>query len=393
MPIYQFTAYARDGQKTQGREFAQNAAELERKLRSRKLILVESNEARVKSVRRQILAKLIAQLSPLLASGIVIDRALQIIADDGADKNLSDFAAQLREGVKRGEQLSQVLESAGAADRLAIAVIRAGEASGQLAEVLQTLEKYYDSVRKIKNDIQSALIYPATLVVLSLLSIVVLGVYVVPTFKNLFSDRMDFLPWNTRLIFAASDFLLVWGWLLLASLVVGGFLFAQYYMRSPTFKSWWAQKILYLPLIGGFLSKIYASQILSLLAVQLRNGVPLIAALELITRASGNALIQQRMADIQNEVRRGRNLSRAMGQFPNMPKLALRFLAIGEETGQLDAMAGKAGAQIADQISHRAKTVAAMLGPVIILVMGMMIAFIVISMLVAVYSLTDLAAQ
>ncbi|TAH32247.1 MAG: type II secretion system F family protein [Alphaproteobacteria bacterium] len=393
MPVYQYTAYARDGQQQQGQEYAQNSAELERRLKQRKLILVESKEAKLPRLKRSLLARLIGQLSPLLNSGIVIDRALQIIGEDSADKTLSNFAGQLRESVKRGQQLSQALESMGAIDPLAITVIRAGEASGQLAEVMQTLEIHYDRSRKMRADIQGALLYPIVLVVLSLVSIIILGIYVIPTFKDLFQDKVNMLSWNARFIFAFSDLLMAYGWYILGTIiltVVG----LQYYIRqSQFFRSWWSQIILRLPFAGSFLSKIYTAQVMSLLAVQLRNGVPLVSALELITKSTSNIVIQQRMMDIQNEVRRGRNLSLAMNNFPGIPTLAVRFLAIGEETGKLDSMAEKAGQQIGDEVTLKAKTMANLLGPLIILVMGLVIAFIVISMLVAVYSLTDLAPQ
>lgn len=393
MPVYQYIAYARDGQQQQGQEYAQNYNELERRLKQRKLILVESKEAKLPRLKRSLLARLIGQLSPLLNSGIVIDRALQIIGEDNADKVLSDFAGQLRESVKRGQQLSQSLESLGAIDPLAITVIRAGEASGQLAEVMQTLEQHYDRSRKMRADIQGALLYPLVLVVLSFLSIIVLGIYVIPTFKDLFQDKIGLLSWNARFIFAFSDMLLVYGWYVLGALVAGFFALRYYVSQSDSFRAWWSKTMLGLPFVGSFLSKIYTAQVMALLAVQLRNGVPLVSALDLLTKSTPNIVIQKRLAEIQNEVRRGRNLSLAMNNFPGIPILAVRFLAIGEETGKLDGMAEKAGQQIGDDVILKAKTMANMLGPLIILLMGLIIAFIVISMLVAVYSLTDLAPQ
>ncbi len=393
MPVYQYTAYARDGQQQQGQEFAQSTLELERRLKQRKLILIEGKPIKLPRLKRNLLARLISQLSPLLNSGIVIDRALQIISEDSGDKPLSEFTGTLREGVKRGQQLSQSLEAVGAVDSLAITVIRAGEASGQLAEVMQTLEQHYDRTRKMRTEIQSALLYPVVLVFLSLVSIIVLGIYVIPTFKDLFQDKVSLLSWNTRFIFAFSDAILAYGWYFLGCCTAAFFGLRYYVANSKSFQSWWAQRTLDLPLIGGFLAKIYSTQVLSLLAIQLRNGVPLVSALDLITQSNGNLVVQRRLMEIQNEVRRGRSLSLAMAKFPKIPVLALRFLAIGEETGKLDQMAEKASNQIGEDVTNKAKTIANMMGPFIILLMGLIIAFIVISMLVAVYSLTDLAPQ
>lgn len=393
MPLYSYSAYGHNGQQQSGQEFAASKMDLEKRLKGRKLILLECQEQRLPRFRRNQLAKLINLLSPLLNSGIVIDRALQIIAEDKTDQAASDLAEKLREGVKRGQQLSQALEALGAADPLAMTVIRAGEVSGQLPEVMHTLEQYYERRRKLRAEVNSALFYPAILVCISILSIVLLGLYVIPTFKDLFQDRIGLLPLNVRFIFGFSDLLVAAGWWILAGIVaaIAGVIYA--YRHSRGMRSWWSEKVLALPVIGKFLSKIYTAQVFSLLAVQLRNGVPLISALELLNQSTPNLLIARRLSEIQNEVRRGKNLSYAMRQFPGIPILAVRFLSIGEETGKLDEMAEKAGLQLSDEVTSRSKALASILGPLIILVMGLMIAFIVISMLVAVYSITDLTPQ
>ncbi len=391
MPLFRYVAYGRDGQQQQGQEFAGSERELERKLRARKLVLLECKEGSHSGVKQKNLERFISQLSPLLSSGIVIDRALHIIADDQGDAPVRDFSQRLREDVKRGQQLSEALESAGVADPLALTVVRAGEASGQLPSVLDTLEKYYTQLRKLKGEIAAALFYPAILVVLSLLSIILLGLYVIPTFKELFTDRLDSLPLNVRMIFAFSDFLVQYGLYTLAGVILAAVALRTGYKRSTAWRWWWSERILRLPGVGKFLAKIYVAQILSLLAVQLKNGVPMVSALNLIARATPNLLLRQRLDDIQNEVRRGKSLSSAMQRFPHIPLLAMRFLAIGEETGKLEQMAEKAGGHIANEVTMKSKAFANILGPLIIAVMGLIIAVIVVSMLTAVYSLTDIA--
>ncbi len=391
MPLYRYTAYARDGSTQEGQQTAANSQDLAKQLQARRLILIEHDLSAQRRLPSRYLTRLIAQLSPLINSGIVIDRALQILADEPGDAAYGVFIQNLREGVKRGQQLSRALQDLGCGDALALAVLQAGEASGQLAAVLLTLEQHYQRQQKLRADIQSAMLYPAMLVILSVVSILVLSIYVIPTFQELFSDRTAMLSWNARAIFAFSNAVLAHGWTMLALLVIGGFGTYVGIRRSPAWKNWWAERQLRLPGIGGYLLKMTLAQILSLLAVQLRNGVPLIAALELAGGASSNSMIKNRMRDIQNEVRRGRPLSAAMRHIPNIPSLVLRYLAIGEETGRLDAMCDRAGQQLADETTQRAKNFTTILGPVIILTMGILIAFIVISMLGAVYGLTDLA--
>lgn len=185
MPYFQFTAYTREGQNFEGQEFAASKIELEKRLKARRLILVDCAETRPKAQRRKMLTAFIAQLSPLLNNGIVIDRALQIIAEDATDVKIMSFAQGLRDNVKRGQQLSQAMESAGVNDMLALSIIRAGEASGELPKVVQTLENYFTRQEKLRGEILSALFYPMILIFVSLTSIVLLGLYVIPTFKDL----------------------------------------------------------------------------------------------------------------------------------------------------------------------------------------------------------------
>lgn len=391
MPLYRYTAYARDGSTQQGQEMAANPENLERQLRGRKLTLIEQTISPTQSLPRKFLLRLIAQLNPLLGSGIVVDRALQILADDPGDAAYGEFLTALREAVKRGQQLSQALDDLGCRDALATAVLRAGEASGQMAEVLATLDTHYQQQQKLRGEIMSALLYPAMLVVLSLLSIIVLAIYVIPTFQGLFADRTQLLSWNAKLIFGFSNFILAYGWQSMVAVAV--LLAAAYggFKRNPAWRAAWHRRQLSLPLFAQYGLPLMVSQILTLLAIQLRNGVPLVQALELAGDSPRNSFIKERMQTIQNEVRRGRPLSLAMRNFPQMPNLALRYLAIGEETGRLSEMCEKSGQQLAAMTALRAKNFTAILGPAIILVMGFLIAFIVISMLTAVYGLTALA--
>lgn len=391
MPYFSYSAFGRDGQTKEGQEFANSRAELERRLKLRKQVLIDCAEIRAPRTSRKLLSKLVMQLSPLLNNGIVIDRALQIVAEDGGDEKLSAFAVKLRDSIKKGQQLSESLEQTGIADGLALSVIRAGEASGELPAVMQTLETHYLRRDKFRQEITGALFYPAILVFLSVVSIIVLGIYVIPTFKDLFQDRMDKLPWNVKFIFGLSDLIVHQGFLLFAFAVavVGGIYF--YYKRSANFQYWWDARLLSFPAVGKFLGKIYATNFLSVLAVQLRNGVPMISALELAATVTSNRVFQGDLAQVQNEVRRGRNLSGALAAVRQMPQLPVRYITIGEETGTLSEMVEKASNQLGDDIANRSKTAANLLGPIIILVMGLMIAFIVVSMLLAVYSLTDIS--
>jgi type II secretory pathway component PulF len=389
MPLYRFTAVGRDGNTLKGEEIAADEAALERRLKARKLVVTRIRPARQARVPEKAVTALIGQLATLVESGVTIDRALQITAEDTGDKRVATMANRLRADIKKGHALSQALGALGRLDPLIIPLVQAGEASGQLAGVLGTLQSHFESRAALRRDVAGALAYPSVLVVASLLSLVALGLYVIPTFKGLFENNMDAVPGATRAVFAFSDFLIDAG-PTVGGGIAGLVLIAAFLYRSrPEVRDAVHASILRVPLVGPFIAKMDAGNLMGVLGVLLKNGVSLAPALGLSAGTLRNQALRKAVEDALAAVRRGRTLTAALKPVPAFPRLAQRLVAVGEETGRLDAACGRAGNKLQEEVRGSLKGAVRILEPLIILVMGGAVGFIVIAMLLAVYSLTE----
>ena len=390
MPLYAYTALGQDGRKTRSFEVADDRGSLERRLKARRLVLIKCRETRPPSVAYPVQVELVSQLANLVDSGIVVERALQAVGEDAEDKRTGALAGRLRQGLKRGQSLSQALEEIGRFDSLLVPLVRAGEASGQLGPVLKTLEEHYERKRRLQREIFGTLAYPVVLAFASIASLIGLGVYVVPIFEDLFAESTVALPASTRAIFAMSDVLLEYGFVLafgLATVVLG---LALAYQLSNPVRFAVHGTILRLPGIGPFLVKLDTANVTAVLGVLLGNGVSLAPALEIAASAAINLHVRRGWVEALGEVRRGRRLAVACERIPKFPALARRLISAGEGTGRLDAMCARAGRLLQEDIQGRIKTAVALIEPAIILALGGAVGFVVISMLLAVFSLSDL---
>lgn len=390
MPQFRFTAVGRDGKQQEGRESADNRAALEQKLKSRRLILLECKEVAVRKMPASVTIGFIAQLSELIANGVVLDRSLQIIAENAEDKKVAELAVTLRQGIKRGLSLSQALAEAGQFDPLLIPLLRAGEVSGQMDVILDNLQQHYKRKQKLSRDIVASLTYPVILVIACLSSIGALGVYVIPVFRTLFEDRMEVLPATTRGIFWFSDMLLRYGGAILVTVaaVVGLVLFV--WKRSEAFQIAVDRMALNLPSVGPFLGKLQAANVLTVLGVLLSNGVSLAPAMELTIGVARNRIVRSGLERALNDVRRGKRFTASLEPVVGFPRSALQMVSVGEETGNLAHICSRTAYSLQEEVQGRLKVMVSLLEPIMILFMGGTVGFVVVSMLLAVYSMSDL---
>lgn len=390
MAEYHYSAMARDGSMVQGREEADSREVLAERLKSRRLLLVKARASKVRTIAPRITMALISDLASLLGSGVALERSLVILSENAGENQVAAIAASLREAIKSGRHFSQALAAAGHFDPFLIASVRAGEASGQLPAILADLERYYEDRHQRGQAMSTAMIYPLILVLVSLGSIVGLGVYAVPVFREMFEGSMASLPASTRFIFHASDFLVQHGLHLLAgSALMGGGLVATWQL-SESFRLALDRLLLTLPWFGGIVGRIEAERLTNLLHIQLKSGISLIKALELTREAAGNSAVRGGLDRAIAIVRHGRGLPTALEQVPGLPILALRLVRVGDETGQLAELCGKGARLLQRELQQRLTMTAKMVEHGAILVMGALVAFVVTSMLMAVFSTSDI---
>jgi len=343
-----------------------------------------------RKVSQQQLLQFTRELGALLAAGLPLDRSLSILAGLVEGGELSKVVRALVEAVRAGKSLAASMgEHPEVFPKIYVNMIRAGEAGGILEGVLRYLTEYMESTLALKEDIKSALIYPMILAAAAGLSLTVLFVFVIPKFAVIFRDNNKALPQITKIVIGFSQFLEQYGWIALAVIcvaVIGAIL----YVKSPEGRSEWDRLSLRTWLLGDLLRKFETARFSRTLSALLKGGVPLLEALGTVQGVVGNRLLARAIGQVQLRVREGKGMARPLSDSGLFPPLALNMIAVGEETGKLEGMLTEVASYYDQEVKRSTKRLTALLEPALILAMGLIIGFVVISMLLAIFSINDL---
>ncbi|HEY6895660.1 MAG TPA: type II secretion system F family protein [Rhodocyclaceae bacterium] len=390
MPEFEYTALSRDGTEVNGTEQAETEEALTRQLKRQQLTLLSAKAKRSKRISLALVQGFISELSPLVSSGIPLERALQIVGEDTRTSEIGELVEQLRKGIKRGESLSQTLAQSGRFDTMLVSLVKVGETSGELPQVLAILETYYQEARQVRRDLIASLTYPAILAIVSLLSVIGLALYVVPIFRDIFDEKAQAaLPLGTKILFAASEFLINWGWLaalMLAAIATATTLAVQ---RNDGINYQWHRLLLNAPWIGELKAKFDAFKLAKALGIMMQRGVPLVQAAEIARPLLDNRLQRDGFEQCVQGLRKGEAIPSAIARVPGLPVQFHRYVKLGNETGSLGESLDRAATLLREDFRNRLRALVAILDPLIIVTMGGMVAFMVISILLAVFSLSD----
>ena len=391
MPEFHYTALSKTGGEVQGREFADSAEALKTLLKKRRLILVKAKARKASRVAKGTVARLIAELADLAESDVVLERALQVLSEDRRDPTVSSLSSALREELKSGNSLSQAFAKLGRIDPLVAPMLRAGEATGQLAGMLRRLSDHFEQANDLRREVRASLAYPSILLVVSLLSLIGLALYVVPVFRELFEDNLADLPVGTRIVFGISDWLVQNGTLafgvsaaVLITLLLG-------FRHVPPLRDLAHRSMFALPLFGEIAALRQSASLTGVLGVLLSSGVPLVQAMQIAGETATNRYMRKLLARAHSEIRQGAPFTSAMNRVHVLPIVASRLMGIGDESGRLGPACSKASHLLEKTLRSRLKSLVALVEPITILTMGGVVGFVVVSMLLAVFGLTDLA--
>ena len=304
---------------------------------------------------------------------------------------MTKLIAKILEKVKGGVSLADALEQqTGVFSKFYLNMIRAGEAGGGLDEVLTRLSEYMERSQELKDTVSTALIYPAILLVMSLASLFVMLTFVVPQFTEMFESAGKALPVSTQIVVGLAEWLQSYWWALLA-----GFMFVSSYMKyqlaDPIRKRVWDGRFLKLPLAGDIILNKETANITRTLGTLLGNGVSILAALVIVRETVDNLVMAEGIAEAEEQLKQGRHLSDALLEKRLLPKMAMQMIKMGEETGRLEEMLLRVAAIYDKQLRVAIQRFLAFLEPVLIISLGLMIAGIIVSILLAILSVNDLA--
>ena len=406
MPAFRFTAIDGQGQIQGGTMEAPDLATVVDRLQRQGFVPMRAEPAEDRSrwadlfsidltgrrsLRRQEMTDVTRELATMLGAGQDLDRALRFIVETAPNKRVATVMDRVREKVRGGAALASALaQEPDSFPKLHVGLVRAGEAGGALAETLDRLAGLLERERSLVASVQSALIYPALVLVAAIGSIGVLVGYVLPQFVPVFKESGAELPTATKLLIAFGDTMQSAGpYLLVLALVLA--LALRQALRNEGFRRPVDRLMLRVPVLGRVLRESLAARFTRTLGTLLRNGVPLIAALGIVGETIGNLAAVAAVETATDSAKGGAGLSRPLGEARIFPERTIHLLRLGEETAQLSAMALKAAEIHEERTRIAVQRAVSLLTPTITILMGAAVASIVGSLLVAMLGLNDLA--
>jgi general secretion pathway protein F len=329
-------------------------------------------------------------LSTLLKAGLPLDRALSILTDLADNEAVAALLGDVRERVKEGSTLADAMEEQGPVfSRFYISLLRAGESGGALEVVLERLADHMESSKETRNALTSALIYPAILVVVAVVSIFILLGYVVPQFTEMFDGMGEALPLSTRITIAVGEGLQAYGWLLIL-FVAGGLWFMRKQLANPASAYKWHALLLRLPVAGAIVVKMEVARFAHTLSTLLHNGIPLLKALIIVKDTMGNRVLSTGLEKVASGLKEGQSLAEPLSQVPYFSSFAVHMIRVGEESGELEQILQQVALTFDRDTQVTIKRAMTLLEPMLILVLGVVIAAVIISILVAILSINEL---
>ncbi len=404
MALFEYKAVNAGGEMSEGELEAADEASLVRQLQADGLIPVRVSPVKgglklsLKPARKtgaQIghkqITVLTRELASLLESGLTLDRSLQILLDLTDEPQMHQLLNSLQDKMRGGATFSAALEEQGNLfSRLYINMVRAGEAGGAMQAVMQRLADYLDRSAELRESIKSALIYPLILVAVAGLSVALLLVFVVPQFAQMFEDMGKALPLPTQIVIGAGNLLSGYWWLLLG-LGYGGYQLFRQRLRQPEVRRAWDRRLLAMPLVGELIVKVETARFSRTLSTLVENGVSLLKALSLVKDVISNRIIAEAIEAAADQLSRGKSLSEPLLEQGVFPRLALQMMKVGEESGQLETMLGKVADMYDQEVRATVQRMLALLEPLLIVGLGVVVAGIIMSILVAIMSVNQLA--
>jgi len=341
-----------------------------------------------KRIKPRDVAVFSRQLATMMKSGVPIVNALEIIAGGNKNPAMKTMVNGLKTDIEGGASIYEAMGKFPVQfDELYRNLVRAGESSGVLETVLETIATYKENLESIKGKIKKALFYPTAVIAVAILVCAVLMVYVVPIFKETFSSYGAELPAFTNLVFGISDIFVKWFWLI-GIIAAGGIGFFIYsYKRSAKLQHTVDRMMLKLPVIGKVLHESAIARFARTLAVTFKAGVPLVEALDSVAGATGSMVYEQAVMKMKDDVAVGYPVNVAMKQVNLFPHMVVQMTAIGEEAGALDTMLYKVAEFYEEEVSNTVDALSSLIEPMVMVIIGGLVGSIVVAMYLPIFKI------
>jgi type IV pilus assembly protein PilC len=401
MATYTFRAVDLAGVPAQGELDAGSKQAVTDELRQRGLIvldIVEEKTAvtskdlfeRFKRVKAHDLTVMTRQLATMVASGMSILRAFHVLEDQTENEKLKEILGHVRQDVEAGISLSDALERyPDVFNQLYVAMVRTGETAGMLEESLMRIADQLEKADSLRRQVKAAMAYPIMIGAFALVVMLALVAFLIPVFEDVFKDFNGKLPAITKISVGMSH-MVTGRWYLLIAATVGGIVGFKKWRKTPWGHRQWDTIKLKLPAkIGDVILKIALARWSRTFSGLVHSGVPILQAIDITGTTAGNYHIEKAMVDVKESVQRGGSIAEPLRNSPQFPTMVAHMVGVGEETGNLDGMLGKIADFYEDEVAAVIKALTSILEPVMIVLVGAIVGFIVISMYLPLFSVYD----
>jgi type IV pilus assembly protein PilC len=389
--IFDWEGKDKNGKLVRGEMRAGGEAMLNASLRRQGILVTKVKKRRVsggKAIKQKDIAVFTRQLATMMRAGVPLIQSFDIVARGSSNPRMTRMLNDIRADVETGTSLSSAFRKHPLYfDALYCNLVEAGEAGGILEALLDRLAIYQEKTMAIKNKIRSAMIYPVAVMVVAFVVLAVIMIFVIPAFKDVFSSFGADLPAPTLVVIAMSEFFVKYWYLIFLIIFGGAYVFFESWKRSVKMQKTMDRLLLRVPVFGDLVRKSSIARWTRTLSTMFAAGVPLVEALDSVGGASGNAVYQEATEQIQKDVSTGSALTTSMQTTGVFPVMVVQMCAIGEESGSLDAMLGKAAEFYEDEVDEAVKGLSSLLEPFIIVILGVMIGGIVVSMYLPIFKL------
>ena len=389
--VFEWEGKDRNGKVVRGEMRAGGEAMVSASLRRQGIMVNKVKKRRMsggKSIKLRDIAIFTRQLSTMLRAGVPLLQAFDIVGRGNPNPRMARLLNDIRADVETGTSLSAAFRKYPLYfDALYCNLVEAGEAAGILETLLDRLATYQEKTLAIKQKIKSALIYPVAVLVVAFVVVSVIMIFVIPAFKQVFDSFGADLPAPTLLVMAISDVFVKYWWAIFGFIGGGVYFFFESWKRSEKMQKAMDRMLLKMPIFGEIVHKATVARWTRTLSTMFAAGVPLVEALDSVGGASGNAVFVEATEKIQKDVSTGASLTSSMNSTGVFPNMVLQMCAIGEESGSIDHMLGKAADFYEEEVDEAVKGLSTLMEPIIIVILGTLIGGIVVSMYLPIFKL------
>lgn len=389
--VFEWQGKDRNGKVVRGETRAAGENQVQAALRRQGVMATSIKKRRMrtgKSIKPKDLAIFTRQLATMMKAGVPLLQAFDIVGRGNPNPSVTKLLNDIRTDVETGTSLSAAFRTFPMYfDNLYCNLIEAGESAGILDQLLDRLAVYMEKTEAIKSKIKSALMYPISVLIVAFVVTAVIMIFVVPAFKEVFSNFGADLPGPTLVVIAISEIFVSYWWLIFGGLGGGFYFFMQAWKRNEKVQQVMDRLMLKMPIFGTLVDKSCIARWTRTLSTMFAAGVPLVEALDSVGGASGNYVYQSATAKIQQEVSTGTALTVAMTNANLFPSMVLQMCSIGEESGSIDHMLGKAADFYEAEVDDMVAGISSLMEPIIIVILGTVIGGIVVAMYLPIFKL------